>query len=581
MHHHNQPTTHREPRHPSRIPDQGAITVPKRADVRDIGIDLKSAARGRIHLEILDAKTGAVVQDKGWQDNLILDGGLDRMCLKNGAFYEELGAAQAGTGTTPTKVAKTGTWAQSGTSVTRSSGSDTFSAGDVGKRIKFATGEQAKITAYTNSTTITVSVSRTVAAAALTVYNTNQTGLATFTKGTTTLSSESGANITTFNSSTGEVVHRRTYIFSAESGAVNYTEIAVGASATHNTSVFSRVLLDSPASVGTGQQLRLTYEVTMNDSQAPGANVRELAITGWPYTYNISSITSTASYFDVTFDKAHHYLTGAEVTIAGALPPRVTISSISSTGSDFTVNTSAAHNLTAAQSIEIENCTVSAYNGTWTVASVTDSDTFVVTSAANPGAATDGTVRRSTPGTWYDGTWTVASVPGSTSIRITSAINPIAAGASGTGSGTTDADVYHPTYGWTGIQESMSGSLYYGSRLFEGYNCRAMLITEANKLTPSAFPWSYTSDPTGTLASSVTNSNITYVSGSGVRTNVIVWNLDVANGTTIRQISLKMMNDSNGYRELNLLVHFHQAQRKDSGYELRLTLTRTIEQVLN
>lgn len=571
-----------EPRHPAK----GALKIPTREESknhhdrpREIAFQYSAKVGGRIRLEILEGDR--VVEDKGWQNNLILTGGLNTLCLKNGAFWEELSAAHAGTGTTPTKTTPDGTFAQSGTTVTRSTGTGTFSAGDVGKKIKFASGEVSLITAYTNSTTVTVSPSRTVSATTIGLYAVNQTGLATFTKSTTTLSSETGAQTTIFDSGTGEMVMRRTFIFSAESGSVSYTEVAVGSSSSHNTSVFSRVLLDSPASLASGQQLRLTYEVTLVDSQPPGADARTLSITGWPYTYNIASITSTGSYFDVVFSIAHHYVTGSSVTIAGALPVKVSISSISSTGSDFTVNTSAAHNLSIGHSIEIEDCTVSAYNGTWTVATVPDSDTFTVTSAANPGAATDGTVRRSTPGTWYDGTWTVASAPNSTTIRITSAINPIAAGASGTGYGNTDADVYHPTYGWIGVNENVTGSLYHGSRLFEGNQIRAFILREANKLTPSSFPWSTIGDPSGGIGiSSTTNSNVSYVSGSGVRTNVIVWNLDVANVSDIRQIAMYFHNGSNGQRELNLLINFNELQRKDSGYELRVTITRTVEQVL-
>jgi hypothetical protein len=582
---HRKATESREAAHPARIPQTPARpTIPPRDRTQerktmDLSFAHKSTVQGRVNLAVLE--DGKVVKDHGWQSNLILTGGLDKLCLKNGAFWEELVAAHAGTGTTPTKVVLDGTFAQSGTTVTRSTGTGTFSAGDVGKKVKFATGEISKITAYTNSTTVTVSPSRTVSAAALTVYNVNQTGLATFSKGTSTLSSESGAQTTVFNSSTGEMLMRRTFIFSAESGSVNYTEVAVGSSSSHNTGVFARVLLDTPVTVGTGQQLRLTYEVTLNDSQAPGANARTLSITGWPYTYNISSITSTGSYFDVVFTAAHHYTTGAAVNLAGALPVKVAITGITSTVSDFTATTGAVHNLTTGQSVEIEDCTVTAYNGTWTVGSTPTTTTFTVTSAANPGAASDGTVRRSTPGTWYDGAWTVASVPNSTTIRVTSAINPIAAGASGTGYSNTDADVYHPTYGWVGVNENLSGSLYYGSRLFEGNQVRALIVREANKLTPSSFPWSYTSDPTGTVANSDTNSNITYVSGSGVRTNVVVWNLDAANFTDIRQIAMRFHNGSAGYRELNLLINFDELQRKDSGYELRLTITRTVEQVLN
>lgn len=165
---------------------------------------------------------------------------------------------------------------------------------------------------------------------------------------------------------------------------------------------------------------------------------------------------------------------------------------------------------------------------------------------------------------------------------MTSAINPIAAGADGTAQGNTEADVYHPTYGWIGVNENVTGSLYHGSRLYEGNQVRAFLIRAANMLTPSSFPWSTIGDPSnGIGASSATNSNISYVSGTGTRTNVVVWNLDVGNQQDLRQIAFYFNNGSNGQRELNLLIQFDERQRKDSGYELRLTITRQIDQVLN
>lgn len=65
---------------------------------------------------------------------------------------------------------------------------------------------------------------------------------------------------------------------------------------------------------------------------------------------------------------------------------KFTISGITSTGANFTVTTSATHDFVAGDFVALRDCTPSAYNDVWRVASVT-SNTIVVTSTADPGTS--------------------------------------------------------------------------------------------------------------------------------------------------------------------------------------------------
>jgi len=190
-------------------------------------------------------------------------------------------------------------------------------------------------------------------------------------------------------------------------------------------------------------------------------------------------------------------------------------------------------------------------------------------------------VRLTTPGSWYDGEWTIASLPTTDSVRITSGINPISAGPDGTAYSNTKADVMHTYYGLTGQDENTGGQNFEEARLYEGRHMEGRLIQEADKLTPSAFPWERLNSPGGTASEVVEHATENYVDGSGEWTNIVKWPLDSANFDDIRQIALRFGASSTGkFRNLNALIEFDELQRKDSGYELQLTVVRSLEQTL-
>ena len=574
------------------------------------------AARGRVQVHVVDAKKGRILKTLPWQNNLILDQGLDYYATNTWANL--VNYCVAGTGTTPTKDIMDGTAGQSGTTVTLTGSTYTFSVGDVGKWVGWAGGQQAKITAYVSATQVTVSDSKTVSTATATLYRANQTGLATEVKRTNTYpvytyTDGRGASAT-FSASAGVLTFRRTYDFSAEVGSVNYTEVGISPVATVASNLFSRILLAGTVVVGSGQQLRITYElaVTISDITRPSQTLTSSA--GWPYTYNISTITGNGTSFTVTTSAAHHYVAGGSITIAGAKRTRTTITVATSTSSDFTI-TAAAHGRTTGDSIIIEGMTPAGYNGTWTVASTT-TNTITVTTPANPGAGTVfGNVRQAEPGTWYNGTWTVASV-GASTIVVTSAIS-LSAGADGTVQNNLNSTLYvnhwpilpmgggGGSYGvpvspdlpghWHGLStftyinssivNNSPGSGSGGCGCLDGTyspvasgtagtNSIQLLLKSSALTAPASFPVNGTvSHGASSGVDCTLFTRNAYTNGNFYRDMVCEWNTTAANSQIIRGFGLGQgaSNSQPAANDCSIAWYFAEPQRKDSTNRLRIT----------
>lgn len=212
--------------------------------------------------------------------NLILDAGLDLVASQ--LWANVIGRAVVGTGATPVKRDSGAiTFSRAGSVVTASAGF--FEAGDVGRLIKFDSGAEMYVTAYTSPTQVTVSQSGALAASEGTVWYVNQTGLAAESKRTNTVSTDSGDNGTTVLA--GSVALKRTFIFSAETGSVTYNEIGWSNSATAGNNLFGRDVITGGVSLVSGQQLKvtvtLTVSVTPTTSQAYAS-----VITGWSQAGN-------------------------------------------------------------------------------------------------------------------------------------------------------------------------------------------------------------------------------------------------------------------------------------------------------
>lgn len=248
------------------------------------------SAKGRFRCQILDAATKEVVHDHGWQDNLILDQGLNQVAVR--AWCDNFLVACIGTNNNPTvDDGGASTASQSGTTVTIDSGSFTFTAGgldvgDEGKWVKFLSGEEAKITAYISPTQVTVDRTQTVASTTFKLYRCNQTALYTEIQRTNNFVTGAGNCQTTRASNV--LTHRRTWDFPTEVGPVTYRELGVSYNGVGPGNLFSRVVLSSPVSLIAGQILRVSYELVLTITPLSSVTVSDPNIGGWPIAPSVT-----------------------------------------------------------------------------------------------------------------------------------------------------------------------------------------------------------------------------------------------------------------------------------------------------
>ncbi len=480
----------------------------------------------------------------------------------------------AGSGNTAAKVLLDGTFSQAGTAITRVSGSGTFISGNANDFVKFGTGQIAKINSYTDSTNVVADRSQTVAATTLTVYDTSRSLLDTWVKRSNTLSGDVGASGTTNDTDLGTTTHFETYDFTVEVAPASYQEIGMaGANTNSSIPLWSRVVLDSPVAVDIDQflQVRCTLILTMTNYRTSTAIT--ITPTGWPRPYSITSITPSGTYWDVLCSEvvSGHYAVGRPIIIAGALPATVAISSISSTVTHITVNTSTAHGRTAGDSIVLAGVTPSGYNGTYTIDTVTDSDTYVIASVLNLGAGSGGTSRLATPGTWYNGTHTIASFPTSSTIRITNATSPAVAGAAGTVTNSTAAVAIVTGY----HTQQFTNSAHGGILDFKLNTTKTLaLYTEAQMQTGMTYGILTSAGSPITTGTSYDATGSTYDAANRERTMKFIIPSASGNSQQIRQMRF---NADSG----NLIVTFDERQRKDTGYQLTVTMKNSWEPTLD
>lgn len=270
-------------------------------------------ARGRFFWQVVDSATGQVVREAPkWIDNLILNDGMERVATNYWTTCFTYGSC--GTGTTSDST-DSGVITASQASTTVTASSNIFLATDAnngGVMIKWDTGEEARVTGYTSATQVTVTPAQSVSAGQFTIWRTNQVGLVSETKRSNTYLTGSPSCGTTRVG--GVLTHRRTYDFTAEVGTVNYSEVGVAWASSGSSTHFSRVLLLSPVPVGSGQQLRLVYELILTLSPTSPNDVNTNLITNWPWGavpnsyYNeqlqyigmssVSSTTGASTYAD-------------------------------------------------------------------------------------------------------------------------------------------------------------------------------------------------------------------------------------------------------------------------------------------
>tara|TARA_R110000803_G_scaffold188111_2_gene250524 strand:+ start:3901 stop:5136 length:1236 start_codon:yes stop_codon:yes gene_type:complete len=203
----------------------------------------------KFKISIIRAKTGLTeLISEG--ENLILDSGLTLWGSNLGAELTQ--SVAVGTSTVPTqRDSSTTTCSQALTTVTASAAF--FEAGDVGRLLKFDTGEEKLITTFTSTTIVEVDDSATVAADEFTIWYVDQTGLQAESARGNTRRTDSGDNETTL--SAGVFNHKRTHLMAAVGAGVTYNEIGWAVSNTPGNNLFNRAIISGGATLVIGDQL--------------------------------------------------------------------------------------------------------------------------------------------------------------------------------------------------------------------------------------------------------------------------------------------------------------------------------------
>jgi len=241
-------------------------------------------ASGRARWLIVDSKTKKIVRQSDWNNNIILNNGMDAVAAR--AWCTNFEYATVGTGAVPTyRTNGTVTATQSGSIVTLSTTDTTFSAGDVANMLKWTGGnsDERRIVSTLNGTQVTVTPAtpdaNSGAASTFHVFHTNQTGLTVEVKRSNTylVSAPNCQSVLSGNL----LRHRRTYDFTSEASPITYREIGFSWASSGANTHFSRIVLASPPALIAGQQLRVVYDLNLYISPAI-PNAVSSNVSGWP-----------------------------------------------------------------------------------------------------------------------------------------------------------------------------------------------------------------------------------------------------------------------------------------------------------
>lgn len=243
-------------------------------------------AEGFYKVAVVESSTGKVVYESPWGKNLILNQGMEEVASRVWCSLFTHGIC--GTGTLPNSVdSTTDTASQTATTVTSVGGTINFTSdAAAGDMIKWDSGSEARITSVTDASNVEVTPSQSVGSGEYTIYKTSRVGLQTEVKRSNTYLTGTGNCGTTLSGTT--LQNRRTYDFSVEAGPATYTEVGVGWASSLATTVFSRILLDSPIALVAGQSLRLVYQLNLTLSPSTPV-VKNLPVGGWPVAPSVNT----------------------------------------------------------------------------------------------------------------------------------------------------------------------------------------------------------------------------------------------------------------------------------------------------
>lgn len=256
---------------------------------------MKAQLKGRIQVAVRAGDKVLLTQP--WQNNLILDQGLDYVAS---TLYNQLFAACAvGTSSDPTERDPGTTATVSGTALTSTAAA--FSNADLDANVVFDTGQIAKILGYTSPTQVILATSLSITTAThFVVSYVGQAILGNEVKRTVEYLTTPGAcgSIVTNES----ITLYRTFLFTPEAIAITYTELGLSPRNVAGANLFSRIVLAKPVAlsgpsdeVPNGQQLQVKYELQINFDygQGPGifftgnTKMTSIPISNLPISYSI------------------------------------------------------------------------------------------------------------------------------------------------------------------------------------------------------------------------------------------------------------------------------------------------------
>ena len=520
-------------------------------------------------LEVI--RDGEVVERRENIPNMLTNAVLDTNT--NAAHYHD--RVFLSTDDSPNKES-IGTYSQNGTTITRDSGSFDFTVDTmVGDNIKFDSGDRALITSITSATEVEVheEYSRTLAAQPATIYYTghNITGGEQYTDNETHL--DSGFNTDTFTT-----YQEREWNFGTAGSDYDIHSVIVSRKEGSVYLTAARVLLDTPVSVSTGDQVRLRHKIeqTLDTSMQYPIVYSESPFVGYPFQYASSNIESDGTHLTITTPEDHHYEAGDTVEITESVPTQWSINSIVPDGSKWLITTSEDHDLLATNTVTIADCSVAAYNGTWTVDASPSASTLEVLNVTSPAAASNGLVAVTTPGTYYDGTYTVLDAPTSNTFRVVDSFNSyIGTCTNSTPDGCRVLSIGGINQGLGGLTVKMNA--HFGGR-WAFYNASGLLfVPEGEEYDISSEDFNY--DP-----------GIGHSSGTNVSFSNMYVHSTVSNNFTLtsRWLVPITMTSSRfkqilivNYKTVYSIITFDHIQSKPDGYEFEILAKTKLTQQLN
>lgn len=252
---------------------------------------------------------GSVASTRKRKRNLILDQGLNLVgtvawcaCFENCAV---------GTGTNPTnRDSGATTFTRVTTVITASAGF--FAPADVGRLLKWDSGEEVYITGYTSATIVACVTGAGIGPGVGTIWYVNDTGLQTEAARTAILSTDAGDNETTFANPT--LTNKRTFLFPAVGAPVTYKEIGWSNSAAVAANLFGRDLIPGLGdSLLTGQQYKVIVRLLLTLSPVAVTAVGDVGNNGF--------VTSGNANHEYILNAYSSIASPGGATVAGPIEP--------------------------------------------------------------------------------------------------------------------------------------------------------------------------------------------------------------------------------------------------------------------